>query len=226
MTPSQIVLRRLRRRKILKVAAGYIVIFAFLGAVAFITGNPLGMAFFVITFIALRYCYNDGVTFHFESAVVCAAVTCGMFVVVGIFLMPISLGISILAPVLIGLGITWLAHWLGKTLLLRDENSILRVKELERKTETDGLKAEIEELKKAAYLYGLKICELTELCNKKGLSKVESKIAKEEFFEKTPKTEIGEKVGYSRSHTVRLRRKIYKKLGVKFAERGYDGKAA
>jgi len=225
-TDNQIVLRRLRRRKILKTVAGYAVILTFLGSIAYVTGNPFGMAFFVVSFIALRYCYKDKITFHCESAVACVAVTCGMFAAIGFVLIPVHLGISILAPVLLGLGITWLAHWLGKTVILRDENNLLTVNNLERDIEIEKLKERIAELEKANDLYQMMDGELNAHGKKKGLNKIELNIAYQEFYEKVPKTEIGERVGYSRSHIYRLRRKMYSKLGLDIDETGKGIKTA
>ena len=222
-TPTQIVLSRLRRRKIFKIAAGYTVIFGFLGIVAFVTGNPLGIAFFVVTFIALRYCYDGGVTFHCEKALSCIAVTCGMFVVVGIFLMPINLGISILAPVMAGLGITWLVHWLGKATIWRDENDSLRARarSVELEAQAGQMKENIEDIEKdTPDLYVMDDDELYKHCRSRGLTSTEQNVAYHEFYEKITKNEIGSKMNYSRSHVHRIRRKMYKKLGMKLKKAG------
>jgi len=210
----------MRRRKLFKVVAGYAVIFSFLAAVTYFTGNPFGMIFFVATFIALRYCYNDSVTFHFESAITCVAVTCGMFVVVGIILMPFR-SISILAPVMVGLSVTWLVYWLGKMALYRDENKFLKLNSIDCETEIEELKEKIEELTKIVALSEMDENELQEHCKYKGLNDVEQGVAYLEFFKKIPIIEIGFKARYSRAHLYRIRKRMYEKLELVFNDKKY-----
>ena len=219
MTERTKIKMRLYGRVTIKVFPGYAIIFAFLVLISFIYGNPISIGFLLVAFVSLRYAYDGSVTYHCERVPPCIAATCLVFATAGLLLIPLNMGISILAPVPVALGITWLLHIGGK---YKEDKKKLDEKNKEvgeLKQEIEEIKREIDFKKKAILniqeLQGLSEAELDAYCKSKGLNDKERKIARLEFYEQIKLIKILEKMYYSRSQLWRYRKKMYKKLGHK-----------
>ncbi|MCL2371018.1 MAG: accessory gene regulator B family protein [Firmicutes bacterium] len=141
-----IVRRRVKRIAFRNAAISYVIVFSFLAGLAFVTRNPLGIMIMVGSFFALRYTYQNKVTYHCDKHWQCMIATCVVFTLGGILVTQIHLGISILFGPVLMLGLTWVLHKMG----VGEENSEkldkLTKKYIKRGQEITELKAKNEEL--------------------------------------------------------------------------------
>jgi len=125
----------------IKTIPGYAVFFTFLALISFVFGNPMGIAFLFFAFISLRYRYDGKMTYHCDKVPPCIALSCVIFLVGGLLLASLNINISLLAPVPVAVGITWLLHIGGK---YKENNKRIEAQN----KEVEQLKYELDNKKK------------------------------------------------------------------------------
>lgn len=97
-------------RKLFLIQLPYIILFFIALVIIGYLYGFIEVAFLFLGFVILRYSYNNKITYHKYGTLDCIIFSIKVFIIAGIPLLSISLGISIFAPIIISIGITWWAH--------------------------------------------------------------------------------------------------------------------
>lgn len=97
----------------IRLIPGYALFFFSILALGLLYGNIVGIIILFITFVSLRYKYDNSITFHADSSKNCLALSILLFVISGIPLIVFAFDVSMLSAIPIGIGMTWILYQFG-----------------------------------------------------------------------------------------------------------------
>lgn len=97
----------------IRLIPGYALFFFSILALGLLYGNIVGIIVLFITFVSLRYKYDNSITFHADSSKNCLALSILLFAISGIPLIVFAFDVSMLSAIPIGIGMTWILYQFG-----------------------------------------------------------------------------------------------------------------